>query len=135
VVRAFRGILRGGRCIAEGAPRDTFPWPAFYAEIGYALELSLKAFMRSRGATEQECAAVHHDLRRAVKKASERGLEPLAPPVEDLINRIGRHHQKRRFQYLLPIDEKKLPDAAEALAAMRVHMDDMARQMAELMPA
>ena len=97
-------------------PGSTFPYPPFFENIGYVLELAMKAYVLDHGGTPGECKhALRHDLRKAARRVCELGLGQMSQDTATLIDQIGLYHRDRSFRYLTDIDVADLPDAQGAL--------------------
>ena len=104
-------------------------WPLFFANLGYAFELSLKAYIVYHGGTKCEVKhEIGHDLKRALKKAHSLGLTP-SNAVAAAIGKIAAGHKDRSFFYLENADIQNLPDFAEAMAASTELIQMIASQL------
>lgn len=113
---------------------DHFPWPPFFTNVGYALELSLKAYVIHQGGTEDDCRNLGHDLCKAVAEAQRRGLSSPCPEVVDLIEKIRSYHMNHSFRYMKPMDESALPTVEQTLSATNKLFQSIAEQLHDLLP-
>ncbi|MEI9994572.1 MAG: hypothetical protein WDM91_08260 [Rhizomicrobium sp.] len=125
--------LAAKRIASCGVERD-FPWPPFFANTGYALELSLKAYIIHSGGTDKKCRAIGHDLHRAIDAACALDLTHPSQAVMALVDRIGPYHRDHNFRYMAPIDVEVLPDVQETLTVTNQHLLSIADQLPELLP-
>lgn len=129
------GFHMAAKRIADGGIGCDFPWPPFFACIGYALELSLKAYIIQRGGTEQDCQnAIGHDLCKAIEAACARGLTHPDKNVKAFVAKIGPHHRSHSFRYMKPLDVAALPGVYETLTITNQHLLSIAEQLPELLP-
>ena len=127
-------FLAAARIAGAGVGPD-FPWPPFFVNIGYAFELSLKAYVLQHGGTEELCRnAIRHDLSRAIVESRSRGLAQPSDDVYALLSKIGPYHRDHSFRYMTPIDETALPDVAHTLVVTNQHLSSIAKQLSELLP-
>ncbi len=109
--------------IADGNSRDANGhtlkhWPVFYTNLGFAIELSLKAYLTLRGCTEDQIKSeIRHDLKTALDRARSCGLGEPCEAVVQLIEAINQYHRERSFVYLRDIDVKTLPNFERAIDA------------------
>ncbi len=128
------GFWLAAKRIADSGVGTDFPWPPFFATVGYTFELSLKAYVIHHGGTEHLCRTViRHDLNRATVEACARGLVRPSEPVMALIAKIGPYHKTHSFRYMTPINVAALPNVVETLAATNHHMISVADQLRELL--
>jgi hypothetical protein len=93
-------------------------WPAFYTNIGFAIELALKAYLAIHGWEERRLRnEVKHDLGIALCKARLEGLADPGENVKQIVQEISRYHRDRSFVYLGRVDVSCLPDFPEAIEA------------------
>jgi hypothetical protein len=96
-------------------------WPLFYTNLGYAIELSLKAYIAYCGKTENHIRwKIGHDLTTALNSARTAGLSKPDDGVIEFIEKIGPYHKDRRFVYLTDfdvVDVDRLPNFSDAIAA------------------
>lgn len=91
-------------------------WPVFYTNIGFAIELALKAYLAIRGWNEERLRKeVGHDLEIGLCKVHSVGLTEPGEGVAQIAQKISRHHRDRSFVYLRDVDVRCLPDFPEAI--------------------
>jgi hypothetical protein len=108
-----------------------YPETPFFACIGYAFELSFKAYILKHGGTEEECRRLGHDLQAAMTAACDRGLQKPSPDATTLLDRIGYYHRDHSFLYIEPID---LPNVTDTLDTTNRFFKCIAEQLSELLP-
>ena len=75
-----------------------------YFLYGHALELTLKAFLISQGATSRKLKRIGHNLERAVCAAAEHQpfqRVPLSERDRTIIAWIGEYYKDKEFEYLI----------------------------------
>ena len=115
LAQAF-GFYLVAKRIAE-ADWPTPPWPLFFTNLGYAFELSLKAYIVAAGGTEADCISISHNLQEAHDRACNLGLTS-SDDIARVIGLIGPYHRDSSFRYLKHIPDNHLrefPDFPEAL--------------------
>lgn len=119
------------RQLAEVGGEAAFNGPtsaSIFLLIGYALELSLKAaFVHLGGTVEDAQYDVGHKLKRALRRATERGFQPEAPHLHWLIDSLHAAHAKHYFRYLGGPATVQLPELPDALGIMEIHVRQVAR--------
>ncbi|MGH7033943.1 MAG: hypothetical protein ACREFL_09465 [Stellaceae bacterium] len=128
------GFYLAAKRIAEGGLGDDFPWPPFFVNVGYAFELSLKAYVLQRGGAERDCRNLGHDLKAATSEAQNRGLPQPQWDVTEFLDKINPHHRDHSFRYLRDIT-LLVPDADEILDVTKRHLEAVARELPELLPS
>ena len=121
--------------IANGGRDDDFPWPPFFANVGYAFELSLKAYILEFGGSEKDCHTIGHDLQAAVAVAHKLGLRLPHPEVAKLLEQINTYHRNHSFRYMKPMNVSMLPHVDQTLSVMEKHFNCVAAQLHHLLPA
>jgi hypothetical protein len=100
----------------------------FFVNLGFAYELSLKAFLTHRKTTLNLRRDIGHDLLAALREAKAAGYIPF-PGVEEELAVLGPlHRSPDEIRYLQDksVDLPDPPDASLLLA--RMFMDDIGRQ-------
>lgn len=128
------GFHLAAKRIADAGTGIDFPWPPFFATAGYAIELSLKAYILQRGGTERDCRNVGHDLQAAMRKACEHGLQQPCKEITTLLAKIGPYHRHSNFRYMKPVDVSTLPSVVQTLNVTQKHIEKVANQLPELLP-
>ena len=94
---------------------------AYYVNLSFAIELSLKAFLSSKGWSDKKIKEVGHDLVKAWNCAVDEGLEICSEDVFDLIKILSDGHNTHKFRYLewksvtLPADDHQALDLVTQL--------------------
>jgi hypothetical protein len=118
--------------VARAAHRSDgmFHWPAFYVNICYSIELSLKAFLVQRGASKSSIRhQVGHRLGVALNMAVSAGYRPPDDHLRVLIGMIGSHHQDHSLRYLEGDVQVHAPAPEETLRAVADHLDAIGAQL------
>jgi hypothetical protein len=109
-------------------PKEPEHWPAISVNVCYAFELSLKAFLASRGTTAAQLKEIGHDLKKGLSAAREAGYVPDHPAVEAVIDLLSPLHKSNRLRYL---EDKsvELPDTRNLIAIAHRHMKAVGAQI------
>jgi HEPN domain-containing protein len=87
----------------QAASGDKFSAPAMYL-IAHSVELGLKAFLRSRGATLKDLLDVGHSLQDLYREAMRRHLQwlwPEAGMVAETIQQLDEVNQNHAMRYII----------------------------------
>lgn len=110
------GFMIAARLLLEDHKTGSmFHWPAFYTNLGFAYEHSLKGFLAFHGMTGDELRReIGHDLNKALSKAIDTGFQPHSPMLIEMLEILGPSHRKNEMRYLpeLGIDTPENPDQA-----------------------
>jgi hypothetical protein len=109
-------------------PTEPEHWPAISVNLCFALELSLKAFIASRGGTKKKLKAIGHDLVRGLHAAQAAGYSPNHPAVPCLIAKLGPLHVRPLLSYLEG-KSADLPDTRNMIAIVGHHVREVGAQM------
>jgi hypothetical protein len=74
-------------------PREPEHWPAISVLVCYTFELSLKAFLASRGMSAVKVRAAGHDLTRALAEARTLGYLPPHPAIAEIVDLLSPLHK------------------------------------------
>ncbi len=113
---------------ATYAAPGMFHWPAFYMLLCFSIELSLKAFLASRGLTEQELKRIGHELSTAFQKAVKLGLSEHNPKFRTLLTQVSEAHRLHEFRYLKS-KSIEIVEPQEALDILEDHIRNMGAQI------
>lgn len=93
--------------------------PPVYFLLSQSIELSLKAYLRGCGYSQDELRKISHNLAKALKEAQKEGLPvKLTEEEEAIIERLNAYYQPRLFQYTLTGYYRfPLPEEAFALSS------------------
>ena len=107
---------RAASLLLEHDPK-ALAWATMFVNLGFAIELGLKAYLREMGMSEEGQIALRHDLVKAFNKALEAGFQPPHAAVEALIVELNPHHKDMSLRYLTgtSID---LPEIAQAIVVV-----------------
>jgi hypothetical protein len=99
----FAEEYRSAAEVVNQSTTDAFSAPAMYL-IGHSVELSLKAFLRSRGATLGDLLDIGHGLQKLHTEALRRGLQRLWPEatmVADTIRMLDEVNENHAMRYII----------------------------------
>lgn len=113
--------------LLHAADPNAWAWATCFVNIGFALELGLKAFLREKGGSEKEQRDLGHDLLRSYQLAVARGLRPSHPLQARLIDELSPPFKDMSLRYLRGewID---LPSISEAIGVTRMLLLDVHEQ-------
>jgi hypothetical protein len=136
--QAARLLLTGAVgfiCAAEATherhlarPHEPKFWPAISVNVCYVFELSLKAFLASRGATGAQLKAIGHDLKKGLAEARAAGYRPAHPAIEEIIDLLSPLHKSSALRYL---EDKSvdLPETRNLIAIAHAHLRGIGEQI------
>jgi hypothetical protein len=88
LISSALAFCRAATLLHEGDLKS-LAWAPCFVNLGLAIELGLKGFLREQGMTEAEQRAFQHDLVRAFDAAVARGFEPSHPLQRTLAEEIN----------------------------------------------
>ncbi len=104
---------------------DRLPAGPYYFLLCHAIELVLKSFLATRGATEEQLTKrFGHKLLKAYKRAQTRGLSPSDPRIPEIIEWMHPFHEGMVFRYR-QTGSKRLPAFGELLDAVASLIGDV----------
>lgn len=110
-------------------PREPEHWPAISVLVCYAFELSLKAFLTSRGATAAKLKKdLGHDLVKGLTEARALGYRPPHPAIEKLIGLLSPLHESSELRYL-EAKSAELPEMQQLIAIALTHLEGIGEQI------
>ncbi|MGH7112157.1 MAG: hypothetical protein ACREFK_17245 [Stellaceae bacterium] len=107
---------------AELLHEDAFgslAWAPCFVNLGLAIELGLKGFLRENGMSEAQQKAFQHDLVCTFKAALARGFNPPHVLLEALVNEINPHYKDMSLRYQIGTSVN-LPPLEDAIVATRL---------------
>ena len=119
-------FLRAAELLHQSDPAS-WAWATCFVNIGFALELGLKGFIREKGCTEKEQRDVGHDLRKAYELAVAQGYRSSSSLQVRLIEAINPHFQDMSLRYLSG-EWIELPGIPEAIDVARLLLLDVHEQ-------
>ena len=119
-------FLRAAELLHESDPAS-WAWATCFVNIGFALELGLKGFLRERGFSEEEQVAIGHDLSKAFYAATARGFKPSHPLQRPLMDELSPHFKKMSLRYL-DGSWVDLPAISDAIIVARLLILDVHEQ-------
>jgi len=75
-------------------------WAICFVNLGFAIELGLKGYLRETGGSEKEQRGLRHDLLAAFRLAQSRGFVPSHPAQEQLIVELNPHFKDMTLRYV-----------------------------------
>jgi hypothetical protein len=91
-----KGFLKAGQMLAS---QPTLSLPLYFV-LSHAIELILKAYLASQGATEKQLRSkVGHRLLRAYSRAQKKGFTPSDARIPEIIRWISPYHESYFFRY------------------------------------
>lgn len=128
------GFLKAGDSLlaqhkASGDADDMFHIAAFFVNLCFAYELSLKGFLAHRKWVGDEKNDLGHDLEKALGEAIKHGYEP-PDGVPEMIKVLGPLSKSHELRYLRPgLTGIALPDAPRALTVTHAHVTAIGDQL------
>ena len=103
---------KAAKLLHEDDPQS-LAWAPCYVNLGLAIELGLKGFLREQGMSEAEQIALSHDLVKAFQESCARGFRPTHPLQSTLAAEINPHYKDMslRYQNGLGVNLPPLADA------------------------
>jgi hypothetical protein len=95
-----RSYLSAADALMEQGRTDTF-LPSIFL-LCHALELGLKSYLLSVGATEPQLRGIGHDLVKCLAEAEARGLSThlrFSQAERDDLNRINEYYERKELEY------------------------------------
>jgi hypothetical protein len=105
-------------------------WAPCFVNLGLAIELGLKGFLREQGMSEAEQMALRHDLVRAFDAALARGFKPSHPLQLTLAKEINPHYKDMSLRYQNGTSVS-LPPLEDAIYMTRLLLNDINIQCTE----
>ena len=119
-------FLKAAELLHEDDPAS-WAWATCYVNIGFALELALKGFIREKGGSEKEQRDVGHDLLKAYHHACAQSFRSSHPLQLPLIEELNPHFKDMSLRYLTG-EWIELPGISEAIAVTRFLILDVHEQ-------
>lgn len=131
-----RRLISGGLAFWRAAKllheydREALAWAACFVNLGFAIELGLKGFLREKGLTPAEQKGLGHDLVRAFDKAVEYGFRQDHPIKKVVVTDISPHFADMSLRYLVGM-EVILPRIDTAIEVVSDLLHDLYKQSFE----
>lgn len=119
-------FLRAVELLHKDDPAS-WAWATCFVNIGFALELALKAFIREKGGTEKEQRGLGHDLAEAYTTAIMRGFRSSHHLQKSLVEKLAPHFKDMSLRYLTG-EWIELPRITEAIHIARQLILDVHEQ-------
>ncbi|MEM6625588.1 MAG: hypothetical protein AAF719_02690 [Pseudomonadota bacterium] len=96
------GFITAARLLLElREAGEMFHWPAFYTNLGFAFEYSLKGYLAFKGWSDEKLRLeIGHNIEKAMSEAIQIGFKPHAPLVQDIVEVLGPLHKTNQTRYL-----------------------------------
>jgi hypothetical protein len=107
-------FLRAAKLLHESDPKS-LTWAPYYVNIGLAIELGLKGFLREKGVSETQQIAIGHNLEKAFYEAVRLGFMPKHPAQERFVKELNPHYKDMSLRYQVG-DSVVLPELRDAIA-------------------
>jgi hypothetical protein len=89
---------RAAKLLHEDDPRS-LAWAPCFVNLGLAIELGLKGFLREKGMSDAEQKALGHDLVKAFQESVVRGFSPTHALQSRLADEINPHYKDMSLRY------------------------------------
>ena len=119
-------FLRAAELLHENDPAS-WAWATCFVNIGFAIELGLKAFLRENGMSENGQRALGHDLAETYRTAVIQGFRSSHPAQAALIDQLSPHFSDMSLRYLTG-EWVHLPGIPGAIAAAQSLLLDVHEQ-------
>jgi len=77
--------------------------------LSHGIELMLKAYLLSQGASEKQLKNIGHDLVECLAEAEGRGLRILGRKDRAVVRWLNEYYNKKEFEYVIAQGPKSLP--------------------------
>ena len=104
---------KAAKLLHEDDPQS-LAWAPCYVNLGLAIELGLKGFLREQGMSEAEQIALGHDLVKAFQESLARGFSPTHPLQSKLADEINPRYKDMSLRYQIGVSAN-LPLLADAI--------------------
>lgn len=106
---------------------QSLAWAPCFVNLGLAIELGLKGFLREQGMSEPEQKDIGHDLVKAFQECLARGFRPTHPLQSTLADKINPHYKDMSLRYQIGVSVD-LPLLKDAISVTRSLMDALHHQ-------
>ena len=105
---------KAAKLLHEDDPQS-LAWAPCFVNLGLAIELGLKGFLREQGMSDAEQKALGHDLVKAFQESIAQGFCPTHPLQSKLADEINPHYKDMslRYQVGVSVDLPSLKDAID----------------------
>ncbi|QPQ54585.1 hypothetical protein IC614_09640 [Allosphingosinicella flava] len=108
---------------------DMFHWPAFFVNLSYSFELSLKSMLVYREVvTYNDLKKIGHDLSKSLSMAISFGYKLPDPNISDLISILSPLHMRNELRYMRG-GVVEIPDAEQARQLAWLHIQAIGDQI------
>jgi hypothetical protein len=125
-------FLRAAETLHDSDPSG-WGWVACYVNIGFAVELALKAYLREKGGSEKLQKRLGHDLVAAYSEAVQRGYSPSDDLQSLLVRDVSPSFQDMSVRYGT-FGWIELPAIEAALWVARGLVEDVWKQSCLVLP-
>jgi hypothetical protein len=91
-------FLKAAKLLHDTDPEE-FTWAPCFVNLGLAIELGLKGFLREQGMLEAEQKGIAHDLIKAFEASLTCGFRPTYPLQSQLIDALNPHYKDMSLRY------------------------------------
>lgn len=125
------GFLMAARLLLEAHKSGgMFHWPAFYTNLGFAYEHSLKAYLAVNGWSDEKLRLqLGHDIQKALSEATQSGLKLHSPLVGEMLEILGPSHRGNEMRYLRGEPVLTPDDPEEACRCAWDHVQSVGAQL------
>jgi hypothetical protein len=106
-------------------------WAPCFVNLGLAIELGLKGFLREQGMSDAEQKALGHDLVKAFQESLARGFRPTHPLQSTIADELNPHYKDMSLRYQVggSVSLPPLKDAIEVtqLLMFALHQQSTAK--------
>jgi hypothetical protein len=119
---------KAAKLLHEDDPQS-LAWAPCFVNLGLAIELGLKGFLREQGMSDAEQKALGHDLVKAFQESLARGFCPTHPLQSKLADEINPHYKDMSLRYQIGASVD-LPLLKDAIYVTQLLMDALHQQSA-----
>jgi hypothetical protein len=99
--------------------------PAFYLLVGFAIELSLKAFILQATGDQRQIETLRHDLLQIETEAEAAGFVAVDWRLGNLVATMADHHRSHVFRYTPDASNLDVPAPELVIPGLRAHLEQM----------
>lgn len=103
--------------------------PAFYLLVGFAIELSLKAFILQSTGDQKRIAGLGHDLVRLESEAQAAGFQANSPLMTSLVATMADYHRTHVFRYPPDAAVLDVPAPELVIPVLSAHLEQMRKRI------
>jgi hypothetical protein len=107
-------FLSAAKLLHESDPKS-LTWAPCFVNIGLAIELGLKGFLRENGVSEAQQIAIGHNLEKAFSEAVRLRFMPPHPAQGAFVKELNPHYKDMSLRYQIG-ESVSLPELRNAIA-------------------